>query len=175
MIERGKAREFEAIILPHLDAAFNLARWIARNDRDAEDIVQEACIKALQSFDSLRSKDGRPWFLTIVRNVSYTWLSSHRLYEANGVEFDDEEHSSENFGMDPASIIEREFDKQTLINALEKLPAELREIIVLRELESFSYKEIAHIMNIPIGTVMSRLARGRASLHKELLAIGNGE
>ena len=174
MIDRRKVREFERIILPHLDSAYNLARWLARDDRDAEDIVQEACLKALQAFDSLRSQDGRPWFLTIVRNVGYTWLSNHRLRESNAVEFEDDTHSIELVGMDPASITEKEFDKLTLKTALEKLPSELREVIVLRELESLSYKEIAHIMNIPIGTVMSRLARGRVSLQKQLLAIGKG-
>ncbi|MFZ1081484.1 MAG: sigma-70 family RNA polymerase sigma factor [Candidatus Kryptoniota bacterium] len=175
MIDRRKEREFETIILPHLDAAYNLARWIARNDRDAEDIVQEACLRALQSFEDLQGKDGRPWFMTIVRNVSYTLLSSHKLRESNSVEFEDDAHSSGSIFADPATLIEREFDKQMLKTALEKLPDELREVIVLRELESFSYKEIAHIMNVPIGTVMSRLARGRASLQRQLSANGIGD
>lgn len=175
MIDRRKEHEFETVILPHLDAAYNLARWIARNDRDAEDIVQEACLKALQSFGDLQSKDGRPWFLAVVRNVSYTMLSSHKLRESNSVEFEDEAHSSGSLTGDPAALTEREFDKQMLKTALDQLPDEFREVIVLRELESFSYKEIAHIMNVPIGTVMSRLARGRVSLQRQLSAMASGD
>ncbi len=130
---------------------------------------------ALRHFNLLgisRAKMDGHGLSTIVRNVSYTMLSSHKLRESNSVEFEDEAHSSGSFSGDPATLIEREFDKQMLKTALDKLPDEFREVIVLRELESFSYKEIAHIMNVPIGTVMSRLARGRVSLQRQLSAMG---
>jgi RNA polymerase sigma-70 factor, ECF subfamily len=154
-------------VLPHLDAAYNLARWLTRNPDDAQDMVQEAYLRAFKFFDALRGADSRAWLLTIVRNTCYTWLQQKRQRDL-AVSFDEDVHSVENARAEPATLVLKSASHQMLKEALEELPAEFREVVVLRDLEGFSYKEIAEIAKIPPGTVMSRLARARERL-KQLL------
>ena len=165
---KDKLARFEQSILPHMDAAYNLARWLTRNGDDAEEMVQEAYLRAFKFFDSFRGVDGRAWLLTIVRNTCYTWLQQNRRYETTMM-FDEEIHSTDGDSSDPATLVLQSADQQILRQALEELPIEFREVVVLRDLEGFSYKEIADIANIPAGTVMSRLARARERL-KQLLS-----
>ena len=153
--------------MPHLDAAYNLARWLTRNPDDAKDMVQEAYLRAFKFFDALRSADSRAWLLTIVRNTCYTWLQQNRPRDLS-TPFDEDIHSGESDSADPATLVLKSASHQMLKEALEELPAEFREVVVLRDLEGFSYKEIAEIAKIPPGTVMSRLARARERL-KQLL------
>jgi len=172
LIEQSKTRRFEAIVLPHLDAAYNLARWLTRSDQDARDIVQEAYLRAFKFFDGFRGGNGRAWLLGIVRNTFYTWLRQNRKQDSN-TPFDEESHSMEATGPgqpdnNPESILSRADDARRVNQALAKLPLEFREIVVLRDLEDLSYKEIAEVSAIPIGTVMSRLARGRKLLLADL-------
>ena len=168
-IDPVRAKRFATIALPHLNAAYNLARWLVKSDRDAEDIVQEAYLRAFKFFDGFRGEDGRPWLLAIVRNASFQWLSERRAEHGN-TEFDDDLHSvaSADSTFDhgrpdgnPESILGRRDASRQINEALLQLPAEFREALVLRDLEDLSYKEIAVVAGIPIGTVMSRLARGR--------------
>src|SRR2546422_608532 len=158
---------FEQAILPHMGAAYNLARWLTRNDHDAQDMVQEAYLRAFQFFDGFRGVDGRAWLLTIVRNTCYTWLQQNRSHEITTM-FDEEIHSLDSDSSNPATLVLQSADQEILRQALDELPVEFREVVVLRDLEGFSYKEIADIANIPAGTVMSRLARARERL-KQLL------
>jgi RNA polymerase sigma-70 factor, ECF subfamily len=158
---------FEEVALPHLDAAYNLARWLTRNERDAEDVAQEAYLRAFQHFRSFQGSDARPWLLAIVRNTYYTWIRHNRAAEVR-TSFDDEIYAEIPNASDPEMILVKEADKQMLRRALEKLPDDFREIIVLREFEELSYKQIADVVQIPLGTVMSRLARARKRL-EELL------
>lgn len=154
---------FENTILPHLDAAYNLARWLVRNGTDAEDLVQEACLRAWKSFAGFRGGDSRSWLLTIVRNTCFTWLRENRR-QSVAVEFNEDLHS-EDVGVPEAErLLAQRSSRETLEKALQELPAEFREAIVLRELEGLSYKEISEIASVPVGTVMSRLARARARL-----------
>jgi RNA polymerase sigma factor (sigma-70 family) len=163
--EKDTLARFEQTILPHLDAAYNLARWLTRNEHDAEDMVQEAYLRAFKFFDAFHGVDGRAWLLTIVRNTCYTWLQQNRAREITTV-FDEEIHSIDvdSDTSNPATLALQSADHQTLRQALDELPMEFREVVVLRDLEGFSYKEIADIANIPTGTVMSRLARARERL-----------
>lgn len=160
---------FEERVLPHLDAAHNLARWLARNDHDAEDIVQEAFLRAYKFFQGFRGGDARAWLLTIVRNVFYDWARQHRASELQEA-FDEEVHSNEPAATDPETLALRDADFRLLGQALESLPAEFREALVLRELEGLSYKEIAAVTGISLGTVMSRLARARKRLEQALIS-----
>ena len=157
-----KARRFDTLVAPHIGAAYNLARWLVRNDRDAEDVVQESCLRAVRFLDGFRGDSARSWLLTIVRNSSYTWLRQNRPQEVK-VPPDGELRDN---SLDPEVSLQNSIDAQILRNAMEQLPLEFREVIVLRELEEFSYREIAHMADIPIGTVMSRLARGRRMLRR---------
>lgn len=161
--EKDQLARFEQAILPHMDAAYNLARWLTRNDHDAEDMVQEAYLRAFKFFHAFRGADGRAWLLTIVRNTCYTWLHQNRAHEISTM-FDEEIHSVDSDTSNPAILVLRSADDQILREALDELPVEFREVVVLRDLEGFSYKEIAGIANIPAGTVMSRLARARERL-----------
>jgi len=156
--------DFERRIMPHLDAAYSLARFLVRNDQDAEDVVQEACLRAFRFYESFRGENSRAWFLKIVRNTSFTALQRARSHEADVV-FDEELHSAETAQIDVGGQLDRDLDRQIVRAAIEELPAEFREVITLRELEDCSYKEIADIANIPLGTVMSRLARARRQLY----------
>ena len=166
---RNKLGDFERLILPHFDAAFNLARWLTRNEQDAQDMVQEACLRAFRFFDGFRGGDPRAWLLATVRNTCYTWLEQNR--RSNHVAaFDETIHSGAGESMDPSALALKSGDRAVLKKSLEDLPHEFREVIVLRELEDFSYKQIADIINVPLGTVMSRLARARAMLKQILRA-----
>jgi RNA polymerase sigma-70 factor, ECF subfamily len=163
LTESPRLSEFEGKVLPHLDAAYNLARFIMRNDQDAEDVVQEAALRAFRFFDSFRGENARAWFLSIVRNTSFTALKKNRPAEMN-VTFDEELHGGQTPSMDPGLSLDRAQDRQTVRAVIEQLPPEFREAITLRELEGSSYKEIADVVGVPIGTVMSRLARARRQL-----------
>jgi len=157
---------FNQAVLPHLDAAYNLARWLTRNDQDAEDIAQEACLRAFKYWRSFSGRDCRSWLLKIVRNTFYSWL---RQRSVQPVLTDDGEtgDTADNIP-DPESALIQNADRDMLRAALEDLAVEFREAIVLRELEGLSYKEIADIAGVPIGTVMSRLARARKRLQSYL-------
>jgi RNA polymerase sigma factor (sigma-70 family) len=159
---------FEAVMLPHLDAAHNLAKWLLRNEEDACDVVQEAYLRAFKSFSGFHGSNGRAWLLTIVRNTSYTLLKKSRAVDFT-TPFDEEIHVTGQESASPATILEHSEDAELIKEAMDALPAEFREILVLRHQEGLSYKEIADIAQIPPGTVMSRLARARAKL-KEYLA-----
>ena len=156
--EADKRALFEQAVLPHLDSAYNLARWLVRNDHDAEDLVQEACLRALKSFEGFRGGDARAWLLTIVRNSCYTWLQQNRRQELTAA-FDEEIHSADEQTPNPEALLLQSADTQRVKDALEELPPEFREAIILRELEGMSYNEIAGLCGVPLGTVMSRLAR----------------
>ena len=164
---------FEAMMLPHLDAAHNLAKWLLRNEQDAQDVVQEAFLRAFKSFGGFHGSNGRAWLLTIVRNTSYTLLKKKRVADLT-TPFDEEIHASGDESVSAATILESREDTELIKEAMDEVPAEFREILTLRHQEDLSYKEIADIAQIAPGTVMSRLARARAKL-KECLAarIGN--
>ena len=161
--ESPRLTEFERQVLPHLDAAYNLARFLMRNDQDAEDVVQEAALRAFRFFDSFRGENSRAWFLSIVRNTAFTALKRNRMDEET-VAFDEELHGGQIPALDAGIALDRAQDRLTVRAAIEQLPAEFREAITLRELEGMSYKEIADIAGVPIGTIMSRLARARRQL-----------
>src|SRR5436190_224987 len=172
--EQGAAQEhelasFEAIMLPHMDAAHNLARWLLRNEQDAQDVVQEAYLRAFKSFGGFHGSNGRAWLLTIVRNTAYTLLKKNRAVDLTTT-FDEEIHASGYESSSPVTILEHAEDAELIKNAMNELPAEFREILTLRHQEELSYKEIADIVKIPTGTVMSRLARARAKLREYLSA-----
>ncbi|MEY2491153.1 MAG: hypothetical protein QOH24_104 [Verrucomicrobiota bacterium] len=164
---------FEALMLPHLDAAHNLARWLLRNDEDAQDVVQEAYLRAFKSFSGFHGSNGRAWLLTIVRNTSYTLLKKNHAVDLTTT-FDEEIHASGYESISPATILEHSEDAKLMSQAMDELPAEFREILTLRHQEGLSYKEIAEVTQVPPGTVMSRLARARAKL-KECLAAHIGK
>jgi len=159
----GNVGSFEEALLPHLDAAHNLARWLVRNEQDAQDVVQEAYLRAFKSFRGFRGSNGRAWLLTIVRNTSYTLLKKSRAADLTTT-FDEEIHATADESVSPAAILEYSEDAELIGQAMDELPAEFREILVLRHQEGLSYKEIADIAQIRPGTVMSRLARARARL-----------
>ena len=170
-----RQRRFERAILPHLDAAYDLARWLTRSDTDAEDVLQTACLRALQFWDGFKGGEGtqaRAWLLTIVRNSFYTWLGQKNRGGEAAAPFDEALHSGEGSVSDPEMELLRRADSRLLRLAFEALALPFREVIVLRELEGMSYKEIAAIAGIPIGTVMSRLARARRQLQEFLIAQG---
>jgi RNA polymerase sigma-70 factor (ECF subfamily) len=162
--ERGR---FEAAFLPHLGAAHNLARWLVRDEQEAQDMVQEAFLRAWKSLEGFQGKDGRTWLLAIVRNVCYSCLEKKRR-RGPALPFDERVHGVAAGDRNPESLLERKDEQQTMRQAVEQLPDELREVVVLRELEGLSYKEIAAVAAIPVGTVMSRLARARDRLHQRL-------
>lgn len=154
-------------MLPHVDAALNLARWLLGNRADAEDVTQEALLRAYRFFATFRSGEARAWLLQIVRNCCYSWFEKNRpagLLE----EFDEEMHPAHH--SNPETSAMQNDDRRRLVSALESLPARSREMLVLREIEGCSYKEIAEITGVPIGTVMSTLSRGRERLHRALTA-----
>jgi RNA polymerase sigma-70 factor (ECF subfamily) len=161
------ATDFEEAVLPHLDAAYNLARWLTRNTHDAEDVVQEAYLRALRFFNGYQGGNIRAWLLTIVRNTCYTWLHQNRAQQPTTA-FDEELHADMTDSQNPETLLLRNADRQSLNQALEELPLVFREVLVLLELEGLSYKEIAEVLEIPIGTVMSRLARARHRLRESL-------
>jgi RNA polymerase sigma factor (sigma-70 family) len=158
---------FEQTIIPHLNAAYNLARWLTRNGHDAEDLVQESYLRAFRAFDTFQGRDdqaGRVWLMSVVRNTCFTWLRKKGVQPA--VEFDEQMHAAPDPAPDAESLILNQAALGSLQGCLEELPPEFREVIVLRELEELSYKEISDIARVPVGTVMSRLARARKRLQQ---------
>ena len=172
MLKNDPRERFEAAMLPHLGAAYNLARWLTRNDEDARDVVQEAFLRAYRFFDSYRGENARAWLLTVVRNTFFTLRGTQPTEPQE--EFDENSAEHDRAGRlngfdDPALAAQRAEDIATLNAAIDALPIEFREVIVLREIEGCSYKEIAHIVGTPIGTVMSRLSRARGLLQRLLV------
>ena len=165
---------FEAVMLPHLDAAHNLAKWLLRNEQDVQDVVQEAFLRAFKSFGGFHGSNGRAWLLTIVRNTAYTLLKKNRAVDFTTA-FDEEIHGSDDESVNAATILERSEDAELVREAMDELPVEFREILTLRHQEDLSYKEIADIVQISPGTVMSRLARARGKLKERLGARINRE
>jgi RNA polymerase sigma factor (sigma-70 family) len=156
-------RDFEDVVVPHLDAAFNYARWLTKNDADAEDVVQDAAIRALRFFSSLRNDDARAWLLTIVRNTWYGRLARQGHSQPVGV-YDEMTDNLRDEGLGPEALMLQRQTVEQVQRAVESLPVDFREVIALRELEGLSYKEIAAIVGVPIGTVMSRISRARERL-----------
>jgi RNA polymerase sigma-70 factor, ECF subfamily len=169
MPEENNARTFEEAVLPHLDAAYNLARWLVRNTHDAEDIVQEAYLRAFKFFGGYRGGDARAWVLKIVRNTSYSFLQKNRLVDL-AEEFDETIHTASTEQSGEATLLQSA-DSRMLHESLDELPPTFREVIVLRELEGMSYKEIAEVTGIPVGTVMSSLSRARERLRQSFTVI----
>jgi RNA polymerase sigma-70 factor (ECF subfamily) len=157
---RAEVGALAELLIPHLDSAYNLARWLVRNGEDAEDVVQEAYVRAFQYSSGFRGGDARAWLLTIVRNTSYRWLRKTRANEAVD-QFDEEIHTSGTETSNPEQLLLQNADRHLVEKALSALPVRFREILVLRELEGLSYKEIVEVMGVPIGTVMSTLSRAR--------------
>jgi RNA polymerase sigma-70 factor (ECF subfamily) len=168
----GPASPFEQLFLPHLDAAYNLARWLVSADQDAQDIVQEAYVRAFKGFSGFRGENPRAWLLTIVRNTAYTWLKRHST-EEKLVPFDEESHA---IALEPTPSEESQEKRRELLGqALSRLPTEFREVLVLFEFEGWSYKAMADALQVPLGTVMSRLSRARRRLQQELAQLQPGE
>ena len=165
-MEADERRQFEHVTLPHLDAAYNLARWLTQNEHAAEDVVQEAYLRAARYFSSFRGGNGRAWLLGIVRRTAFDWLTKHR---GHGVlAFNEEIHDRGDDSSNPEQLALRKSEQVSVRQALEELPLPLREVVVLRELEGMSYQEIATLTELPMGTVMSRLSRGRQQLQRRL-------
>jgi RNA polymerase sigma factor (sigma-70 family) len=168
----SRTERFETVVLPHLDAAFNLARWLLRDDHSAQDAVQEAYLRAFRFFDHLRGNDARPWLLGIVRNTCYTLLQKRRQ-AGEDIEFDEERDTNLVDAAlrredNPERLLLSRLESARLDQAIERLAPRFREVIVLRELEELSYQEIAQAVEVPVGTVMSRLSRARALLREML-------
>jgi RNA polymerase sigma-70 factor, ECF subfamily len=161
MDETNKLALFELTIVPHLNAAYNLARWLTRNEHDAEDVVQEAYLRAFRFFDGFKGGDGRAWLLAVVRNTCLTWL--RREKGGPVVVFDERTHSGGEGANAERALVEQA-KLGSLRECVESLPLEYREVVVMRELEELSYKEISDVAGVPIGTVMSRLSRARKRL-----------
>lgn len=177
MPNSSQRAQFERVVLPHLDAAYNLARWLTRNDHDAQDVLQDSCVRAFRHFDGFHGGNARAWLLTIVRHTGYSWLEQNRGHVPMTA-FDEQLHSPGgesghgNGGAAPAgpeALLGQKRAQQQVQRCLEELPVEFREVMILRELEGLSYKEIGAVAAIPIGTVMSRLSRGRDLLQQMLV------
>jgi len=156
-------RSFDEIVLPHLDAAHNLARWLVRGSDEAEEVVQEACLRALRYWRTFRGGNARAWLLRIVRTTAFSWLQKNRAQQL-ATEFNEEIHSEGGEALNPETLLLQRADTQWLEQAMNQLPVRLREVLMLRELEGLSYKEIAEVVGVPIGTVMSTLFRARERL-----------
>lgn len=163
MRQNSKYADYENTVAPHLNAAYNLARWLTHNDQDAEDVVQEASLRAMRFIGSYRGGDSKAWLLKIVRNTCYTWIQKNRE-RLPTLSFDDEAHNLASDTLNPEAIVLQKVDIELLREALAELPVEFREVLVLREMEGLNYREIGEIVDIPLGTVMSRLARARKRL-----------
>ena len=174
MSNSTKLDRYEQEVIQHLDAAYNLARWLTRSNQDAEDVVQESCLRACKYFNGYNGGNIRSWLLTIVRNTTYTWLQQNRVHDNNTVS-DEELSNFESPTVSPETAMIQNIDKETISNALAALPTEYREILVLRELEGLSYKEISDIADLPVGTVMSRLSRARKRLQQYLIGGDSAE
>jgi RNA polymerase sigma-70 factor (ECF subfamily) len=164
MDEASKLALFEHTIVPHLNDAHNLARWLTRNQQDAEDVVQEAYLRAFRFFDGFHGSDGRAWLLAVVRNTCISWMGRRTGAESTIVEFDEHVHRATDEAESAEEVLIRNSKIESLRTCVETLPVEYREVIVMRELQELSYREISEIAGIPIGTVMSRLSRGRMRL-----------
>jgi RNA polymerase sigma-70 factor (ECF subfamily) len=172
--EKLKARRFEQVVMPHLDSAYNLARWLTRSDADAQDVVQEACLRAFKYFDGFDGQYANAWLLKIVRNTCFTWMKDNRpaeeavALEDNAEEVDRDKTSmhisASGLGRSPEALLIEKRESQRLGALIGQLPPCYREVLILREMEDMSYRDIAEIVGVPIGTVMSRLARGRQFL-----------
>jgi len=172
-LEPNELERFEAVVLPHLDAAFTLARYLTGDTQDAQDVVQDAALRAVKYFGGFRgtdARDGRAWLLAIVRNAAHSWLQ-RRGADAGAV-FDEAQHSDGVADEDPAVEFDRKETRDRLREAVAQLPAEFREVIVLREIQDLSYQEISDITSAPVGTVMSRLSRARQRLRRALVRAG---
>lgn len=172
-MEPDELERFDVVVLPHLDAAYTLARYLTRDAHDAEDIVQDAALRAVKYFSGFRgtsATDGRAWLLAIVRNTAYSALRSPQGVAADV--FDEEQHSESGADEDPSVDFDRQETRDRLRDAIAQLPTEFREVIVLREIQDLSYQEISDITGVPVGTVMSRLSRARQRLKRELVRAG---
>ncbi len=176
LLDPNKRLEFERLVLPHLDAAHNLARWLVRHPHDAQELAQDAIARAVRFFGNFRGGNARAWLLTIVRHTCFEWLKTNRRRLPPG-EFDEQTHgtdgnsiSSANITMslNPEAVLLGKVDGLLLQEELSALPVQFREVLVLREMEDCSYQAIAEITDVPIGTVMSRLSRARRLLHERL-------
>ena len=174
MSQEHELASFEALMLPHLDAAHNLARWLVRNEDDAQDIVQEAYLRALKAFHGFHGSDGRAWLLKIVRNTCYSWLRVNRPLQ-DATEFDENIFAPDVRSPNPEEAVLKNANGTLVREALQKLPPNLREVLILRELEGLSYREIGAITGMPAGTVMSSLSRARGRLRQVLTASINGD
>jgi len=166
MLSESQATTFDAVVLPHLEAGRRLARRLTRNQHDAEDAVQDAFLRALRYFGTFSGGDGRAWFLRIVRNTCYGWY--RKGLQVSMGPFDEEQHSGAQPQSDPEAILLRTDDATSIARAMSRLPDPLHQILVLRELEGLSYRELAEVVGIPVGTVMSRLSRARVALRDAL-------
>ena len=174
-MDSSESERFERAVLPHLRAAYNLARWLSRRDEDAQDVVQEACVRALRFFGGFRGEDGKGWLLAIVRNTFYSAYERRKAAgEGLASSRDEEPPEIADEAPGPEALLMQESSRRALHAALEALPVEFREAIVLREIEGLSYKEMAEVTGVPIGTVMSRLARGREKLRRAVQAPSQG-
>jgi RNA polymerase sigma-70 factor (ECF subfamily) len=174
MPEENQILNFEQAVLPHLDAAYNLARWLTHNQQDAEDVVQDAFLRAVRFFPGFRGGDPRAWLMKIVRNTCYTWLHANRPLQ-NATEFDENLFPCDSGGPNSEEAVHRNDQGTLLRKALKKLPPNFREVLVLRELEELSYREIADITGMPAGTVMSSLSRARCRLRQNLTNLMNDD
>lgn len=174
MTDHGHIRNFEDAVLPHLDAAYNLARWLTRNKQDAEDVVQEAYLRAVRFFPGFRGGDARAWLMKIVRNTCYTWLHANRPLQ-NATEFDEDLSPPDARTLNPEEVVLQNDSGSLVRQALEKLPPNFREVLILRELEGLSYEDIANITGMPTGTVMSSLSRARSRLRQTLRRLMNAD
>lgn len=157
---------FDEVVIPHLDAAYRLARWLMRNDEDAKDVVQEASLRALRYFGTFTGGSGRAWFFRIVRHTCYGWRGHGRHVVTDS--FDEEQHSSDRPTSDPETLLLQTADATVIARAMRNLPDRFQRLLELREFEGLSYRELAHALEIPIGTVMSRLSRARQALRDAL-------
>ena len=172
MFEHNQLPSFEQAVLPHLDAAYNLARWMMRNEQDAQDVAQEAYLRAFRFFPGFRGGDARAWLLKIVRNACYTWLHVNRPLQ-DAAEFDENSFSSAFHAPNPEDFVLQNDSGNLVRKALEMLAPNSREVLILRELEGMSYKEIAEITGMPLGSVMSSLSRARDRLRQALTTLMN--
>jgi len=170
MFEQNQLPNFEQEVLPHLDTAYNLARWLTRNDQDAQDVVQEAYLRAFRFFPGFRGGDARAWLMKIVRNTCYTWLHANGPLQ-DAAEFDENFFPSDSRAPNPEEVVLQNDSAALLRKALEKLPPNSRGVLILRELDGMSYKEIADITGMPVGTVMSSLSRARGRLRQALTGL----
>jgi len=170
MFEHNQLPNFEQTVLPHLDAAYNLARWLTRNEQDAEDVAQEAYLRAFRFFPGFRGGDARAWLLKIVRNTFYTWSHANRLLR-DAAEFDENFFPPDSRVPNPEEVVLQNHSDTLVRKALEMLPPNSREVLILRELEGMSYREIADITGMPVGTVMSSLSRARGRLRQALTGL----